>query len=72
VTVATVVLGVATSLGAELGGSALEGVEDAKGTKEKEGKEELATGELVEESVAPGSVVVLVLLGNSVLSEMHS
>jgi hypothetical protein len=63
VIVATVVLGAAGSLGAEVGGGVSEGFENTKGIKEEEvTEEELATGESVEESVGPGSVVVLTLL----------
>lgn len=60
VTVATVVLGVAgTLLVAELGRSVWEGLEDNKVNEKEEGAEELATGELVEESEELGSVVTL-------------
>ena len=56
--VAIVVLGVAGTLGAKLGRS----VENVKGVEEEEGTEELATGESVEESEGPGSVVVVLTL----------
>ena len=64
VTVATVVLEGAVTLGAdaELRRSDWEGVEDATGVEEEEGTEELATGELVEELEGLAVVVVLVAL----------
>jgi hypothetical protein len=78
VIVATVVLegagtlGAELRVGAELRRSDSEVVEDVKGIEEEEGTEELATGEFVEESEGPGSVVVVLALLKTVLSEMHS
>jgi hypothetical protein len=71
VIVARVVLEEAGTLGADAEPirSDSEAFEDVKVIEEGVGTEELATGELVEESEGPGLSVVLL---TSVLSKMHS